>query len=80
MKVRTVLSIVLGLGLIVVIMILGLDYSARAHTLIVTANYTPKAPGGLDDAVWKKAEAVQLLVEGREKIIGTNGTVTTSVL
>ena len=80
MKVRTVLSIVLGLGVIIVIMILGLDYSARAHTLIVTANYTTQAPGGLDDAVWKKAEAVQLLVEGREKIIGTNGTVTTRAL
>lgn len=80
MKVRTVLSIVLGLGLIVEIMILGLDNLARAHTLIVAANYTTKAPGGLDDPAWNKAEAVQLLVEGREQIVGTNGTVTTRAL
>ena len=80
MKVRTVLSIVLGLGLIVETMILGLGHPARAHTLIVSARYTTKAPGGLDDAAWKKAEAVQLLVEGREKVVGTNGTVTTRAL
>ena len=80
MRVRTVLCIVLGLGLIIEIMILGLDNSARAHTLIVNANYTIKAPGGLDDPAWKKAKAVQLLVEGREQIVGTNGTVTTRAL
>ena len=80
MSVRTVLSIVLGLGLIVEMMILDLDNPARAHTLIVTANYTIKAPSGLDDPAWKKAKAVQLLVEGREQIVGTNGTVTTRAL
>ena len=80
MRVRTVLSIVLGLGLIIEIMILSLDNPARAHTLIVTANYTTKAPRGLDDPAWNKAKAVQLLVEGREQIVGTNGTVTTRAL
>ena len=45
MRVRTVLSIVLGLGLIIEIMILSLDNPARAHTLIVAANYATKLPG-----------------------------------
>jgi hypothetical protein len=80
MRVRTVLGVVLGLGLIIEIMTLSLDNPARAHTLIVTANYTTKAPRGLDDPAWNKSEAVQLLVEGREKVIGTNGTVTTRAL
>jgi hypothetical protein len=80
MKVRTILSILLGLGLIVEIMILGLDNLARAHTLIVTANYTKEAPKGLDDPAWNKAKAAQLLVEGRQQIVGTNGTVTTRAL
>ena len=80
MRVRIVLSIVLGFGLIIDIMILGLDNPARAHTLIVTANYTKVAPRGLDDPAWNKAKAAQLLVEGREQIVGTNGTVTTRAL
>lgn len=52
----------------------------RAHTLVVTADYVKNAPTGLDDPVWNKAQAVQLLVEGREKSVGANGTVTTRVL
>jgi len=52
----------------------------KAHTLMVTANYAKDPPGGLDDPVWRKAQAVQLLVEGREKPVGTNGTVTTRAL
>ena len=51
-----------------------------AHTLMITANFTKTAPSGLDDPVWGKADAVQLLVEGREKSTGGNGTVTTRAL
>lgn len=53
---------------------------AKAHTLVITANYTKTAPSGLDDPIWKMAEAAQLLVEGREKSDGGNGTVTTRAL
>ncbi len=48
----------------------------QAHTLVVTANYVEIAPKGIDDPIWGKASAVQLLVEGREKSAGGNGTVT----
>ena len=48
----------------------------QAHTLVVTANYVEIAPKGIDDPIWSKANAVQLLVEGREKSAGGNATVT----
>ncbi len=56
------------------------DHPVEAHTLVITANYTKTAPRGLDDPVWRKAQAVQLLVEGREKSGSGNGTVTTRAL
>jgi hypothetical protein len=55
-------------------------HQVKAHTLVITANHIKTAPSGLDDPVWSKAEAVQLLVEGREKSAGSNGTVTTRAL
>ena len=55
-------------------------HQVKAHTLVVVANYAKNAPIGLDDPVWSKAEAVQLLVEGREKGPGSNGTVTARTL
>ena len=68
------------LTLTVVVVLMIPDDLIKAHTLVVTANYTNDPPGGLDDPVWRKAQAVQLLVEGREKSTGINGTVTTWVL
>ncbi len=61
-------------------MALSLNQPARAHTLMVTANYVKTAPSGLDDPIWNASRAVQLLVEGREQITGANGTVTTRAL
>lgn len=55
-------------------------YQVDAHTLIINANYVKTAPTGLDDRIWREAEAVQLLVEGREKSAGSDGTVTTRAL
>jgi len=55
-------------------------HQVKAHTLLITANYIKTAPTGLDDPVWRKAGASQLLVEGREKSAGSNGTVTTRAL
>ena len=52
----------------------------RAHTLVVTASFVKNPPTGLDDPVWSRAQAAQLLVEGREKPGGANGTVTTRAL
>ena len=53
---------------------------AGAHTLIVTARYAKMAPQGLDDSIWNTAQAAQLLVEGREPVVGAPGTVTTRAL
>ena len=80
MRGRTVLFFILGLALISAIMALSLNQPARAHTLIVSANYVKTPPDGLDDPLWKEAPAVQLLVEGREPVVGANGTVTTRAL
>jgi len=77
-------QIIFGAIMVLTLLISGVmvfpDRSVKAHTLVITANYTNVEPTGLDDSVWRNAEAVQLLVEGREKSAGSNGTVTTRAL
>jgi hypothetical protein len=77
-------KILLGIILVLALSVSGLLLTpgdlVKAHTLVVTANYTKNPPGGLDDSVWRKAQAVQFLVEGREKSAGSNGTVTSRAL
>ena len=80
MRVRAVISVIVGMAAILPMLLLKADEVARAHTLIVSASYVKVAPTGLDDPIWKAAMAVQLLVEGREPVVGTNGTVTTRAL
>ena len=77
-------KIFIGAALILILFVSGAlllpGHLVKAHTLVITANYTNDAPTGLDDPLWRRAEAVQLLVEGREKSVGSNGTVTTRAL
>jgi len=80
MRVRAVVNVIVGMAAILSILLLKADEAARAHTLIVTAKYVKAAPTGLDDPIWKKALAVQMLVKGREPAVGANGTVTTWAL
>lgn len=80
MRVRAVISVIVGMAAILPMLLLKADEVARAHTLIVSASYVKVAPTGLDDPIWKAAMAVQLLVEGREPVVGTNGTVTARAL
>ena len=80
MRVRTVISVSVGVALISLMLIWNADEPVRAHTLMVVANYVETAPAGLDDPKWQTARAVQLLVEGREPVAGANGTVTTRAL
>ena len=80
MRVRTVISVIVGLAAILSMLLLKADETARAHTLNVSASYVKAVPTGLDDPIWKTAQAVQLLVEGRESVAGANGTVTTRAL
>lgn len=77
---KILLGIILVLALSVSGLLLVPGGLVKAHTLVVTANYTKDPPDGLDDSVWRKAQAVQFLIEGREKSIGSNGTVTTRAL
>jgi len=67
-------TLIAGVALVVPI------HQVKAHTSGITATYIKTDPSGLDDPVWRKAEAAQLLVEGREKSTGGNGTVTTRAL
>jgi hypothetical protein len=71
---------ILVLPLFVSGVLLSPNQLVKAHTLVITASHTQNAPSGLDDPVWSKAEAVQLLVEGREKSSTNGGTVTTRAL
>ena len=80
MRARTVISAIGGATILLSIWILMLQPPAGAHTLIVTARYVKMAPQGLDDPVWETAQAAQLLVEGREPVVGANGTVTSRAL
>jgi len=77
-------KILIGIILVMALCVSGVlmvpGHLVEAHTLEVTATYTRTVPSGLDDPVWRKAQAVQLLVEGREKSGSGNGTVTTRAL
>lgn len=73
-------GIILALALCIGSFLMVPPNLVKAHTLMVIANYTKKPPGGLDDPVWKKSQVAQLLVEGRQKSVGSNGTVTTRAL
>ena len=80
MGVRAIISVIVAMAAILSMLLLKVDKAARAHTLIVSANYVKASPAGLDDPIWKTALAVQLLVEGREPVVGANGTVTARAL
>jgi hypothetical protein len=77
---KILIGIILLLALIAGGALVLTPHQVKAHTLVITANFIKTAPQGLDDPVWRKAAASQLLVEGREKSAGSNGTVTTRAL
>jgi len=79
-RVKIVFSMVICLIFIAGIVLLSENQPARAHTLMVTAHYVRSGPTGLDDPTWDEAQAVQLLVEGREPIVGADGTVSARAL
>ena len=80
MRIRTIMSFIVGVASISSMLLLNADEAAKAHTFVVSASYVRAAPAGLDDPLWKTAQAFQLLVEGREPVVGANGTVTTRAL
>jgi len=80
MRVKIVFSMVVCLAFIAGIMLFSENPPAGAHTLMITANYVKSGPNGLDDPLWDEAQAAQLLVEGREPIVGADGTVSARAL
>lgn len=77
---RLYLTIISAIALITGALIFTSSQVIQAHTLLVTANFVEKAPQDIDDPVWNRAAAFQLLVEGREKSDTEDGTVTTRAL
>jgi hypothetical protein len=77
---KTLISMILVMAVCVSGVLMVPNLRVEAHTLVIAANYTKTAPNGLDDPGWRKAQAVQLLVEGREKSGSGNGTVTARAL
>ncbi len=75
---------IIGRFLILPLIAIGLlvlsSHTPYAHTLVIHANYVKTVPNGLDDPTWEKAETVQLLVEGHDKVSGRNGTVAARAL
>lgn len=80
MGVRIIAGLVSGMALLAAILLVMTYRQTEAHTLVVSADYVQTAPKGLDDPIWNKAHAVQLLVEAREPKMETYGTVTTRAL
>jgi len=74
------LTILLALSLGAAALLIIPNPLLQAHTLVVSANFVGNAPTSLEDPIWRQTQAVQLLVEGREKSGGGNGTVTTRAL
>ena len=77
---KILIGVILLLALIASGALVLPTHQVKAHTLLITANYIKTAPKGLDDSVWRNAAVSQLLVEGREKVAGRNGTITTRAL
>lgn len=80
MRGRMVVSLTLVLALVlggILVVTEGLEGAAK-QTL--TAKRAKKAPSGLDDPLWKEAEAVKVPFEGKEKFAGKKMSVTTQAL
>lgn len=77
---RMAMSLMLALALALGGVLLGTGELEGAAKQIVTAKRVKKGPTGLDDSVWKKAKAVQIPFEGKEKFEGKNATVTTKAV
>jgi hypothetical protein len=77
MSKKFILSIIicLALGLLI-----GTDEVTGMAKQTVTAAKVKKAPAGLDDPVWQKANAVQVPFEGKEKFAGKKAAVSTKAV
>lgn len=69
-----------ALGLVLGVIVLGTQGLEGAAKQTVTAKLVKKAPSGVDDPLWKDAEAVQVPMEGKEKFAGKKVTVATKAL
>jgi hypothetical protein len=61
-------------------LLIGTDEVTGMAKQTVTAAKVKKAPAGLDDPVWQKANAVQVPFEGKEKFAGKKAAVSTKAV
>jgi len=77
---RMAMSLMLALALALGGVLLGTGELEGAAKQTVTATSVKKGPSSLDDSVWKKAKAVHVPFEGKEKFEGKKATVTTKAV
>lgn len=66
----------LSLTLVLSGLLFGDDASMGATKQVLTARHAKQAPAGLDDPVWRKMEAVEIVFDGKEKFAGKKAVVT----
>ncbi|MDH3877627.1 MAG: ethylbenzene dehydrogenase-related protein, partial [Desulfobacterales bacterium] len=80
MSKKFILSMIICLALVAGGLLIGTDEVTGMAKQTVTAAKVKKAPAGLDDPVWQKANAVQVPFEGKEKFAGKKAAVSTKAV
>lgn len=80
MSKKFILSIIICLALVAGGLLIGPDEVTGMAKQTVTAAKVKKAPAGLNDPVWQKANAVQVPFEGKEKFAGKKAAVSTKAV
>lgn len=77
---RVILCMFMCLAMVSAGLLFNSDEAVGSAKQTVTAAKINKAPAGLDDPAWQKAEAVQVPFEGKEKFAGKKAVVTTQAV
>ncbi len=64
------LGLLLGIACLIGVILAQFGVPARAEPLGVTAGLVERAPAGLEDPLWKRAESSLVPVEGRQELAG----------
>ena len=80
MSKKFILSMIICLALVAGGLLIGTDEVTGMAKQTVTAAKVKKAPAGLNDPVWQKANAVQVPFEGKEKFAGKKAAVSTKAV
>lgn len=77
---KVIFCMIMSLAMVSAGLLFNSDEAAGSAKQNLTAAKIKKAPAGLDDPVWQKAEAVQVPFEGKEKFAGKKAAVTTKAV